>query len=124
MTRRYRGRSGAGLFSGLLFLGLGVLLLMGNMELLAVRPLLTHWWPALLVIIGIKHLLLMRGPNAWVGAAFWIGTGLLFLLSTHGYLAVSVPNLLWPVMLIWFGAFTVLGVGGGCNWRVGNGSQS
>jgi hypothetical protein len=108
MTRRQHQTAG-GIFAGLLFLALGVILLMGNMDLFPVRPVLSQWWPVLLVIVGIKHLVLFRGPSAWIGALFWVGTGALFLSSTLGYLNLSIPSLLWPVMLIWFGVFTVIG---------------
>jgi len=104
-----RERHGAGVFTGLLFLAIGVLLLIGNLDLYPVRPLLSQWWPLLLVIIGIKHLIVFRGSQAVVGAFFWIGTGVLFLASTLGYVATSIPSMVWPVILIWFGVFTVLG---------------
>jgi LiaF transmembrane domain len=110
MNQRHE-RRGAGIFGGLIFLILGIVLLMGNFDLFPVRPTLAEWWPAILVLFGIKHLLMWRGRNAWIGSAFWIGTGLLFLTSTLGYVNVGIPTLLWPVMLIWFGVFTVLGCG-------------
>jgi hypothetical protein len=110
--RRHSDRPGASIFGGLVFLALGVILLLGNFELFEVRPVLSQWWPAILLLFGIKHLLMWRGRTAWIGASFWIGTGLLFLSSTLGYLNVGVPSLLWPVMLIWFGVFTVMGRGG------------
>jgi hypothetical protein len=106
---RSRERHGAGVFTGLLFLALGVILLVGNMDLYPVRPLLSQWWPLLLILIGVKHLIVFRGPQAWFGAMFWLGTGALFLASTLGFLGTSVPTLVWPVVLIWFGVFTMLG---------------
>jgi len=108
---RDRERHGAGVFSGLLFLALGVLLLIGNMDLYPLRPLLSQWWPMLLVLIGIKHLIVFRGPQAFIGALFWMGAGGLFLASTLGYVGTSVPAMVWPVVLIWFGVFTMLGRG-------------
>ena len=111
---RRHDRRGAGIFGGLLFLALGVILLLGNLELFEVRPALSQWWLAILILLGIKHLFMWRGKTAWIGAAFWFGTGLLFLSSTLGYLNVGIPSLLWPVMLIWFGVFIALGTGGNC----------
>jgi len=121
--RRRHNRPETGIFAGLLFLALGVILLLGNMRLFPVQPLLSHWWPALLVIIGIKHLIVLRGPSAWVGGLFWIGTGALFLSTTLGYLNVTIPRLIWPLLLIWFGVFTVLGCGAVCGRNVNGGAR-
>jgi hypothetical protein len=109
--RRRHNRPETGVFAGLLFLTLGVILLVGNLNLFPVRPLLVQWWPALLVLAGIKHLIIYEGTSAWVGAAFWVGTGVLFLSSTLGFLPIGVPGLLWPILLIWFGVFTIIGCG-------------
>jgi len=111
MMRRRHDRPETGVFAGLLFLAVGVILLIGNLNLYPVRSLLVQWWPVLLVIVGVKHLILYRGPSAWVSAAFWIGTGVLFLGSTLGIVSIGVPSLLWPILLIWFGVFTIIGCG-------------
>ena len=103
-------RPGAGVFTGLLFLALGLILLIGNFNLYPVRPLLTQWWPLLFIIIGIKSLIVYRGTYAWIGGAFWIGMGSLFLASTLGFLSVSIPTLIWPLILIWFGIYTIIGI--------------
>ena len=122
MKRRHN-RPRTGVFAGLLFLALGVVLLLGNMNLFSVQPVLSQWWPVLLIIVGIKHLVVYRGPSAWVGALFWIGTGSLFLSSTLGYLSAAIPTLLWPVLLIWFGVFTVLGCGSRCGGQISDGAS-
>jgi lia operon protein LiaF len=121
--RRRHNRPGGSIFAGLLFLALGVILLIDNLGMVEIKPTLSQWWPLILVIIGIKHLVLFRGSSALVGALFWIGSGALFLSSTLGFLHISVPSLLWPVVLIWFGVFTVLGPGGHCNGAVDDRSK-
>ena len=122
--RQRRDRQGAGVFGGLLFLVLGTILLLGNLELFPVRPVLSQWWPAILILFGIKHLLMWSGRQALLGASFWIATGLLFLSSTLGYLNVGITSLLWPIMLIWFGVFTVMGCSGDCESTIGGRSES
>jgi len=47
----------------------------------------------------------------------------LFLSSTLGYLNIGITSLLWPVMLIWFGVFTVIGCSGNCE-TIGGRSES
>lgn len=116
--------AGAGIFSGLLFLALGLFLLAGNMNLFPLRLTLSLWWPVILIVIGLKHLIVFRGSRAWVGSLFWIGSGVLFLSSTLGYLNIGFVRLIWPVMLIWLGVSIFLGDMGSCGKQVHNRSES
>ena len=109
---------------GLLFLTVGIILLLGNLELFPVRPVLAQWWPAILILFGIKYFLMWSGRQALIGASFWIATGLLFLSSTTGYLNVGITSLLWPIMLIWFGVFTFMGCSGTCERSIDGRSES
>jgi len=94
---------------GVVFLVIGTLLLLGNLNFINTRFLFSHWWPLILVVIGIKQLLILRGPGAWIAGLFWAGTGALFLASTLGYIHVAITSVLWPLMLIWFGVLIVVG---------------
>jgi hypothetical protein len=113
MTWRYGERREGRVFTGVVFLIIGIVLLLGNLNVLEIRPLLSQWWPLILVIVGIKHLLNLRGTTAWLGGLFWIGTGALFLASTLGYIHIAITSVIWPLMLIWFGVLVVVG-GNGC----------
>lgn len=125
MRGEYRERRGAArAFTGLLLLAVGAILLAGNLNLFPVEFTLSQWWPAILIVIGIKHLIVFRGTRALVGSLFWIGTGALFLSVTLGYLSLDIPQLIWPVMLIWFGVCIFLGSTMGCGRRASNGSES
>jgi len=122
---KHEHRRGDRAFSGLFLLTIGVFLLLGNLDLIPMRTVATHWWPVILFIIGIKHLVVMRGRAAWVGGLFWMSTGALFLASTLGYLTVGIPDMLWPVMLIWGGIYIAWGPVGHCGSRAFNdGRQS
>lgn len=114
MTWNHEDRRRGQVFTGIVFLSIGALLLLGNLNFLNVRPLLSQWWPLILVIVGVKHLLLWRGSIAWISGLFWIGTGGLFLASTQGYIQVGITRMLWPLMLIWFGVLIALGPHGQC----------
>ena len=124
MTHEEPERRGAGIFSGLIFLAAGLFLLAGNLNFFPLRTSLARLWPIVLVIIGIKHLIVFRGSRAWLGAAFWIGTGVLFLSSTLGFLNIGFARLIWPVMIIWFGVSIFLGDVGTCARHVNNRSES
>ena len=70
--RQRRERQGAGIFGGLLFLALGTVLLLGNLELFPVRPVLSQWWPAILILFGIMMthrdpVMLKRGDTSRLG---------------------------------------------------------
>ena len=123
MTERYYDRRGAGIFSGLLFLSFGVILLAGNLNFFPMQV-LYRLWPVLLMLIGVEHFLVFRGPQALAGGLFWIGSGALFLSSTLGIFDIAISRLLWPVMIIWFGVFIVLGHAGGCGKPMDSGSES
>jgi hypothetical protein len=123
MMEPYEYRRDGKFFTGAVLLIIGVLLLLGNLNVLEFRPILSHWWPLILVIIGIKHLVLMRGSRGLAGGIFWIGTGGLFLASTLGFINVAITNILWPLMLIWFGVLIALGPGLCGKNSMRNGSQ-
>jgi hypothetical protein len=112
-------------FTGALFLGFGMLLLLGNLDILDMRSILSQWWPLILVGFGIKQLMVLRGSAALIGGLFWIGTGALFLAGTLGYIELAITRVIWPLMLIWFGVLIALGgtAPGGTD-RIDDGSKS
>ena len=125
MTGRYRDRHEARYFMGGIFLIFGTLLLLDNLNFLNIRPTLSHWWPMILVVFGVKQLILMRGSRALIGGLFWIGTGALFLASTLGYVHIAITSVIWPLLLIWFGVLIVLGHNGRCGRRsIQDGSET
>jgi hypothetical protein len=111
--------------TGALFLGFGLLLLLGNLEILDMRSILSQWWPLVLVGFGIKQLMVLRGSAALIGGLFWIGTGGLFLAGTLGFIELAITRVIWPLMLIWFGVLIALGGSGACGTdRIDDGSKS
>lgn len=109
MTMRYRNRREGKVFSGILLVVIGTIFLLGNLNFLEIRPLLSHWWPLLLIVFGIKHLIVWRGTGAWVGSLFWLTTGALFLANTLGYIDIGLSKVIWPLLLIWFGIAITFG---------------
>ena len=122
MWRHERRREGR-VFTGVVFLVIGTLLLLGNLNFLDIRSLFSQWWPLILVVVGVRHLLYLRGTVAWAGGLFWIGTGGLFLASRLGYIHVAITSILWPLMLIWFGVLIVVGHNGCRSNSIEDGSK-
>jgi hypothetical protein len=114
MTWQPESRRGGQIFGGIVFVTIGAVLLLGNLNFLSLRPLLSQWWPLILMIIGIKHLVLWRGSVGLVSGLFWIGSGALFLASRLGYLQVAITSIIWPLLVIWFGILVALGPCGPC----------
>jgi hypothetical protein len=98
------------LFFPILLIALGVVFLLKNMGVLQgdTWSLIINLWPVLLIVIGIDQIWRREGS---VGAVFWIGAGIVFLLSNFGYLNISIWQAifgLWPVLLVAIG-FDILG---------------
>ena len=104
--RRHR----VSLFFPILLIAIGVVFLLKNMNVLQgdTWSLIINLWPVLLIVIGIDQFWRREGS---VGAVFWIGAGIVFLLSNFGYLNISIWQAifgLWPVLLVAIG-FDILG---------------
>ena len=92
---------GKHLFSGFLFVVLGVVFLLGNMGYLDVEQVL-RFWPLILIGFGVVRLVEARDDYAQSGGMFWIVVGLLFLLGSFGIIRMAIRDL-WPVLLIGIG---------------------
>jgi len=105
----HRGRR-ISLFFPIVLIALGVVFLLKNMNVLQgdTWSLIISLWPVLLIVIGIDQIWRREGS---VGAVFWIGAGIVFLLCNFGYLNISIWQAifgLWPVLLVAIG-FDILG---------------
>ena len=100
-----------GIIFPLIIIAVGVILLLQNLGVLAdnVWDNLWNLWPVILILIGLDSLLKREGV---AGPVFFIGGGVIFLMSNFGLLAWNAWDLLfrlWPVMLIAWGLDLVLG---------------
>jgi len=99
--RRHRHSPGKHLFSGFLFVTLGIVFLLGNMGYVDVAQVL-RFWPLVLIGFGVVRLVEARDDYAQSGGMFWIVVGLLFLLGSFGIIRLAIRDL-WPVLLIGIG---------------------
>jgi predicted membrane protein len=119
------GRPGRHLFSGMIFVAIGVVFLLGNMGMVNVDYVL-RFWPVILIAVGLFKLLEYPENYGRGSGIFWIVVGGLFLLGSLGILRVAFRDF-WPVVFIGIGAlmlwrYAFLGRdprGGVENWRTG-----
>lgn len=102
MDKRYEGFSILGLIIGFLILAAGIVLLLGNMQVIEKVNILKYW-PVILIAIGIGKLF---QPGWWYHRVFWgiiiTAIGVLFLLNNLQYLHFGFGEL-WPVLVIIIG---------------------
>ena len=100
--RNYQGR----IFSGLVIIAIGVIFLLVNMDKLDFGDFISTYWPMILIVIGISHLLTSGFRNAGVGL-FLIAIGAFFQLSNLGILGGRVWTYFWPLLIIAAGLWII-----------------
>jgi predicted membrane protein len=90
------------LFSGIVFVTIGVVFLLGNMGMMNVGYVL-RFWPVILIAAGALKLVESREDFWHSSGIFWIVVGGLFLVGNMGFLRVAFRDF-WPVVLIGLGS--------------------
>ena len=94
-------------FSGILLLVFGGLFLADQLGAISFGPTFAKWWPALLILAGVLHLI--ETPGVAFLPIVMIAVGGAFLLMHLGYLHVNNLWRMWPVLIIAVGLKIVLG---------------
>ena len=105
VRQRYTGR----LFIGLIVLTLGVLFMLDNFGFVDAHQAL-RWWPATFIAYGAMRVLGIGCRRGFVAGAVWMLFGALLLFGSLGYYPLSW-NLIWPVLLIFWGIAILRGRG-------------
>jgi hypothetical protein len=105
------GSSGARRGLGTAIIGLGVLavgaiLLLDNFGIMDAEDLF-QYWPVLLMLIGVSHLVRPKGSRRLFSGLIWIAVGVVVLLSNLDYIGFEIWDL-WPVVLVIVGANLIL----------------
>ncbi len=98
-------------FSGILLIVFGGLFLADQMGVVSFGQTFAQWWPALLIIAGVLHLIERQSGTFLPVVLITVGTAL--LLSNLGYLQIDSVWRLWPLALIAVGLKIVFGGGKG-----------
>jgi predicted membrane protein len=100
--RRYRwNHPNRHLFSGFVFLAIGLVFLLGNMGLVNV-DIAVRFWPVILIALGAFRLIEYHDDYRGGAGIFWIVVGALFLMGNFHVLRVVTRDV-WPVILIGLG---------------------
>jgi hypothetical protein len=90
--------TGHRLIPALIVIGIGVLFLLNNLNILYFSE-WVRYWPVILIAIGLVKLVDANTPSGHVAGAILVGVGAVFLVQTLGYLNVRLHDL-WPLILI------------------------
>ncbi len=93
------------LFFGGVVLAAGVILLLGNADIIDSGEVFSIWWPVVLIFAGV--LSFMANPRHWGIALIIVGAGVVFLLSRLD--VIDLRDLIVPAALIILGLFVIFG---------------
>lgn len=100
--RTYQGR----IFSGLLIIAIGVIFLLANIGQLDFGDFISTYWPMILIVIGLWHLLSSGFRNAGFPIIL-IVVGLFFQLDNWNVISGSVWTYFWPLLIIAAGLWII-----------------
>lgn len=83
---------------GVLVIGLGVLFLLDNLDIIDFHRAIS-FWPVAFIVAGVLKLLDTRSPNGYLFGSLLIGAGVIMILNRLGVLDVHWRTL-WPLALI------------------------
>jgi multisubunit Na+/H+ antiporter MnhB subunit len=93
--------NGHRLIPAIIVIGIGVLFLLNNLNILYFSE-WARYWPVILIAVGLVKLVDANSPGGHVTGAIFIGVGAILLGQTLGYLRVDIQDL-WPLFLIGVG---------------------
>jgi hypothetical protein len=105
MTATREDRNMTQVVIGLGVLAVGVLFTLDNMGLVDVSDFL-HYWPVVLIAVGISQIVRARFWSAYAGAVLWMLAGVWLLGRTTGLIHVGLGDLL-PLLLAVLGAYLI-----------------
>jgi predicted membrane protein len=106
-SRNVSGR----IFWGLILIIIGILFLLDRMGQIDFGSLFSKYWPLLLILAGLWHLLANNFRNP-AGGVFLIIIGGVFMLAKLEILGRSAWHYAWPLLLIILGVWLLFGLTG------------
>ena len=93
----------------------GMILILDNFGVID-GSVLALWWPLLLIVVGVSHLVESPSVRKIGWGLSWIAVGAIILLENLGLIAVGI-EVLWPVVIVILG--TNLVISGVRRWNRG-----
>jgi multisubunit Na+/H+ antiporter MnhB subunit len=93
--------NGHRLIPAIIVIGIGVLFLLNNLNILYFSE-WARYWPVILIAVGLVKLVDADSPGGHVTGAIFVAVGAILLGQTLGYLKVDIQDL-WPLFLIGVG---------------------
>jgi predicted membrane protein len=86
------------LIVGLLVIGIGVLFLLDNLDIIDFHRAIS-FWPVVFIAAGVVKLLDTRSPNGYLFGSALIGAGVIMILNRSGMFYINWRTV-WPLLLI------------------------
>jgi Domain of unknown function (DUF5668)/Cell wall-active antibiotics response 4TMS YvqF len=119
MERRGHHSPFGGVLVGTILAGVGVMLLLENLDIPFMDE-IWRWWPVILIGIGAARVVTSWGMGGKIWGSAMIFIGGLFLLHNFGYLHGDPWSFFWPVILIAVGiGMLARGIDRGASWWPG-----
>jgi predicted membrane protein len=94
--------SGGAILLGIVLIAVGILVLLANLGKLPFAIDLHHWWPLILIVLGVVHLYNNRNIFDFSGL-FLVMLGGIFLMATLNRISWGDIWRFWPALLILLG---------------------
>lgn len=91
----------ARMLAGAGVIGVGLMALLGNLDIINFWRLWEDWWPVLIISIGA--IMLIGNKNDVIGPTFFLVIGLALLLNNLDLFDFNVMSLFWPLIIILIG---------------------
>jgi predicted membrane protein len=95
-----------GVFFSLLIIGVGVIFLLDQMNIVSAHYVFSYFWPAIFIFLGLDSLVFNRCAGR-TGGVFLTVVGTVLLLGNLGYLHFRW-TIIWPFILIYWGLWMLI----------------
>ncbi len=90
------------LIIGLILVAVGVMFLLDNFNVIYIGEPITHFWPVLVIALGLVRIVQAETPSERRRGFFWTFIGLWLLVSVLHMFGLNFHNS-WPILLIGLG---------------------